>query len=182
MTPTKPRKLYAHLYVTVDGLFEGPSQDLSWFHSSDEMVDYHREMLHAVDTVLFGRASFEMLAPYWPAETGPLAERLNALPKLVLSRTLARADWNARVVSDVTEIARQKQQPGRDMVLFAGASALASLHRHGLLDEIRLLVNPVVLGRGRPVFAEGTERCSLALAQVRTFRTGNVLLTYVPGR
>jgi len=145
-------------------------------------------MLDRVDTLLFGRTTYEMMAGYWPtatAEDPVIARSMNALPKIVFSSSLKKADWNnTRVMNriDPGEIARLKEQPGRDMVIYGSGIIVSTLTRLGLIDEYRLIVNPVILGNGKPLFNGLTERLSLKLREAKEMGSGNVLLRYEPGR
>lgn len=145
-------------------------------------------MLDRVDTLLFGRTTYEMMAGYWPtatAEDPVIARSMNALPKIVFSSSLKKADWNnTRVMNriDPGEIARLKEQPGRDMVIYGSGIIVSTLTWLGLIDEYRLIVNPVILGNGKPLFNGLTERLSLKLREAKELGSGNVLLRYEPGR
>ena len=122
---------------------------------------------------------------YWPTATGKLAEKkMNSFPKIIFSRTLKSAEWNSRVagVSVLDEISRLKQQEGKDMVLFAGADLLSTLIQHELIDEYRLIVAPVVLGSGHPLFKNLKHKLNLSLSQTMKFSCGNVILFYEPSR
>lgn len=152
------RKILAHEMVTIDGYFAGPSGDLDWFVWDDVLRDVSIELLKRVDTLLFGRVTYEMMAGYWPTapeEDPAIKEAMNNLPKIVFSRTLKKADWNnTRLTRELVpdEIRKMKQQPGRDMVIYGSGSLVSSLARQGLIDEYSLVVNPVVLGAGKPLF------------------------------
>jgi dihydrofolate reductase len=193
------RKIFLHIFVSVDGFIEGTDQDLSWMAADGEFEEYINGVLGSIDSMIFGRRSFELLAQYWPtAEENPAAaadparpERhieaarmMNAKEKIVFSRTLKATDWaNSTIISGdfATEVARVKQRPGRDIALFAGAGLATSFMRLGLIDEYRLLVNPILLGRGTPLFQGGYDRMKLDLVQTRTFGSGAILLV-LPAR
>src|SRR5262249_22771932 len=139
------------------------------------------------DLLVFGRVTYEMMAAYWPTpeaiESDPaMAALMNSLPKMVVSRTLDRAGWaNTPLVRDEgTRTLRQlKRTPGKDIAIRGSSNRAASLLRSGVVDELRVPVNPVVLGRGRPVL-ETADRTCLKLLRSRTFSSGNVLLCYEP--
>ena len=140
--------------------------------------------------ILFGRVTYQMMASYWPTPTAinddPIvANMMNSTPKIVFSRTLNKAEWNnTQLIRDhvAEEIIKLKQQPGKDLVLFGSANLMATLVRHDLIDEHRIMVNPVVLGSGMPLFPGIHRSLKLKLANTRVFRNGNVLLTYQPVR
>jgi dihydrofolate reductase len=184
------RKLFAFNMVTLDGFFEGPDRDISWHNTDEEFNQFANEQTSAVDTILFGRVTYELMAGYWPTpaafENDPIiAVLMNRTPKIVISRTLTKADWNnTRLIKDriAEEITALKQQPGKDLAVFGSANLLSTLIQLDLIDEHRLLVNPVILGRGTPLFQGIQNRLSLKLLSTRQFRNGNVLLVYQPVR
>ena len=182
------RKIVLMMSVSVDGFFEGRDGQLDWHLVDDELHTHFNEQLGAMAAFLNGRVSYEMMAEFWPTADadpdtpGPMVEFARIwrdMPKLVFSRTLERADWNAVVLRDVVpeQIRELKEQPGGDMAL-GGADLAASFQRHDLIDEYRLYVHPVVLGQGRPLFPPSDTRISLQLAETRTFGNGVVLLRY----
>ncbi|HEX6206863.1 MAG TPA: dihydrofolate reductase family protein [Actinomycetota bacterium] len=190
------RRLFAFLATTIDGYHEGPKRELDWHNASEaegsgfpiasgfpHLGDPARD---EIDTIVFGRVTYELMASYWPTreaeEADPeIAARMNGLQKVVVSRTLEGADWaNTRLVRNaVAELTELKQAPGKDLGIFGSSTLTASLLPTGLIDELRILVNPVVLGAGHPVLASAA-RASMTLAGCRTFPSGNVLLTYHP--
>lgn len=177
------RKLFWQISATLDGYMEGPDKELK---DTAEIADpdfdrYASEMLQSIDTFIIGRRTYEAFIAYWPTATGPDADRLNSLPKIVFSRTLDHVEWNnARLVGEdgIEEIRRLKQEPGQDIALFGSANLAASLARHGLLDEVRVFVSPVVLGRGTPMFQEEWDRTNLELRRAETWSSGIVALFY----
>ncbi len=170
--------------MSLDGFFAGPNGDISWHYVDKEFNDFAVQQLDEAGTLLFGRVTYQLMAGYWPtqaARTGDpvVAGRMNDMQKIVVSRTLPRADWeNTRVVKDNVEgeILRLKKTSGKDIAIMGSSVLLAGLMKAGLVDEIRIMVNPVILGAGRPLFAGGAAR--LKLLWCRAFRSGNVLLTY----
>jgi dihydrofolate reductase len=180
------RKLYSFMVVTLDGFYEGPNGEFDWPNVDQEFNEFGIEQLHDTDLLVFGRATYEGMAGYWPIPAARqddpvVAELMNTLPKVVVSTTLASADWNnSRVVAgDVAEeLTKLKQQPGKGIAIFGSPSLTVSLIELGLVDELRVLVNPIVLGDGRSLFRTTRDRLRLELLQTRTFRSGNVLLTY----
>jgi dihydrofolate reductase len=182
--------------VSTDGFFEGPGGNLDWHLVDDEVHAEFNEVLGAMSAFLDGRVTYELMAGFWPTadsdpESSPpmveFARIWRDMPKVVFSRTLERADWNATVVRDVVpdEIRRLKEQPGGDMAV-GGADLADTFRRHDLIDEYRLYVHPVLLGRGTPLFRPADAPAALSLLETRTFGNGVVLLRYerparVPG-
>ena len=180
------RKLIMWNMVTLDGFFEGAHPwDLD-FHSvgwGEELQRFSNEQMSAADLLLFGRVTYEGMANHWPSAKGETADRMNAIHKVVFSRTLASAEWaNTRLVSTdaAEEVARLKQEPGGDILVFGSADLCASLTRAGLIDEYRLGLNPILLGEGRPLFGRGTDAATMRLLEARPLQTGCVLLRYAP--
>jgi len=182
-------KLIVFNSVTLDGYFTGEHGDLSWAHSSTqdpEWQSFVSENAKGGGVLVFGRITYEMMASYWPTplalQNDPVvARQMNALPKLVFSKTLERAEWNnTRLVQGdpVGEMRKLKQEPGQDMVILGSGSIVAQLAQAGLIDEYQLVVKPVVLGKGRTLFEGVRQTLTLRPARTRTFRNGNVFLCY----
>lgn len=176
------RKIILSMMTTVDGYIEGTEHDINWHNWDDEMSRYMMGFFNTVDTFIYGRVSYELMISYWPKESGEFAEIMNNTPKLVYSRTLEKATWNASLKREVNpeEIYELKQQAGKDLVLFAGADIASAFIRHKLIDEYRIIVNPVVLGKGTPLFKNIKQELNLKLIESRSFNCGNVLLRYNP--
>jgi dihydrofolate reductase len=177
------RKLILWDMVTLNGMFEGPDHDISWFVFEDELENYIRETQAAADTLLFGRVTYEMMASYWSSAEGWIADFMNGVEKIVFSRTLSNADWtNTRLVKDHVpeEIAKLKDAPGREIFVFGSADLSATLIKEGLVDEYRIAINPVVLGKGVPLFKEGMKRLDLRLLETKPLKSGVVILHYAP--
>lgn len=190
------RQLVVFENVTLDGYFTGANNDFSWAHDpkmsapDPEFDAFVAGNAAGGGELLFGRITYEMMAGYWPTsmarERDPVvAERMNALPKVVFSRTLKAAPWsNTRLVrSDLAATVRgMKAAPGDALVVLGSGSIVAQFAAAGLIDELQLVVNPVALGAGRTLFEGVGERLSLELASARTFPGGKVLLCYRPTR
>lgn len=182
------RTLYSFVMATLDGFFEGPDQELDWHHADEEFEEFAVSQLRDTDVLLFGRVTYEGMAEFWPTpaaqeEAPGTAERMNGLPKLVFSTTLETADWsNTRLVRErvAEEVSALKEQPGASLGVLGRPTLTAGLIRMGLLDELRVMVNPVALGGGRSLLGGLEGALELELLQTRTFRSGNVLLTYRP--
>lgn len=182
------RKLILMMSVSLDGFFEGPDRELDWQLIDEELHWHFNEELASMAAFLDGRVTYELMAEYWPtadrdpSSSAPVADFARIwrdMPKFVFSKTLERADWNTVVVRDVVddEIMALKAQPGGDMVI-GGANLAATFIRHDLIDEYRLYVHPVVIGRGRPLFEPSDSKVELRLVDTRTFGNGVVLLRY----
>jgi len=183
-------KLFSFNMVSLDGFFEGPQPwSIEWHNAGDEEFnDFAVDQLNSVGTLLFGRATYQGMASYWPSPAAlqndaVIAEAMNRIPKIVFSHTLNTADWNnSRLVRENIgeEIASLKNAPGKDLAIFGSANLMSSLMKLNLVDEHRVMVNPVLLGHGTPLFQGLDELVKLKLRNVRQFRSGNVLLTYEP--
>jgi len=185
------RKLVVFNHVSLDGYFVDINGDMSWAkadHNDPEWGAFVAENASGEGPLLFGRITYELMMRYWPtpmASTNDpaLAERMNKLPKVVFSRTLAEASWNnTRLVKSdmVGEIRKMKQEPGEGMAILGSGSIVSQLAQHGLVDDYQVVVNPVVLGRGRTMFDGVKEKLGLKLTKTRSFRNGNVYLGYQP--
>ncbi|MEU8298401.1 dihydrofolate reductase family protein [Micromonospora sp. NPDC048909] len=182
------RKIIVQMSVSLDGYFEGPGGDISWHQVDDELHEHFNAELRTMGAFLNGRTTYELMAAFWPtadqepsspAPVKEFAAIWRDMPKIVYSRTLDRAEWNATIVREVDpdEVHRLKAQPGGDLAL-SGAELLAAFARHDLVDEYRTYVHPVLLGRGRPLFPIRDERTQLRLAESRVFDNGVVLLRH----
>ena len=174
--------------ASVDGYMEAPGHDISWHMVDDELHAHMNAWLAGAGALLEGRVSYELMAGYWPtADRDPdapptiveFARFWREVPKIVYSRTLERADWNAVVVPDVVpeEVAALKAQPGGDLVI-GGSELGAEFARLGLIDEFRLYVHPVLIGRGTPALRPFEGSTPLRLLETHTFGNGVVLLRY----
>ena len=182
------RRVFLFMMVTLDGFFEGPNHDIDWHNVDEEFNEFAIQQLDDVDTLLFGRVTYEGMASYWPTqfakENDPVvADKMNTVPKIVFSRTLDKAEWtNSRLVKEhiAEEVSKLKQQQGRDLAIFGSSDLAVSLLQMDLIDELRIMVNPVVLGNGKRLFAGIDKKLNLKLLKTQTFRSGNVLLYYQP--
>jgi len=175
-------KLIMWNLMTLDGFVEGPDRDISWHFDvwGEELEKLSIEQLKSAGGLMFGRVTYELMAKHWPGATGEVADLMNALPKYAFSRTLTRSDWaNTQVFgTDVPDtVARLKREGTKDIFLFGSADLAASLIPHGLIDEFRIAVNPVILGGGTPLFKQG-ERVKLKLLDARTLSTGIIISRY----
>jgi dihydrofolate reductase len=171
------------MLASVDGYFEGPNRELDWHKVGGDWNPYVFELFEDTDTILFGRRTYEMMAAYWPSVTDdPIAEKMNSLPKIVFSKTLKSVDWaNSRIATDAAaEIRKLKQEPGKNMVIFGSSDLAVSLMRENLIDDFRIVVSPIVLGNGKPLFHGLNDRYKLKLLKTQTFQSGHVMLYYKP--
>ncbi len=185
----KVRKIVVSEFVSLDGVIEDPGGSEKSKHGgwtmpywSDEIGKFKFDELFGSDTLLLGRVTYQGFADAWPSRTDEqgFAQRMNGLPKYVVSTTLDEVEWNnSRLIKgDVAkEVSKLKQQPGRDILIAGSGELVHELMKHDLIDEYRLLVYPVVLGSGKRLFAEGT-KANLKLLEARTFASGVVLLRY----
>ncbi|AKJ01533.1 dihydrofolate reductase [Archangium gephyra] len=185
------RRLTVFNNVSLDGYFVDANGDMSWAHRANqdaEWNDFVSGNASGGGELLFGRKTYELMASFWPtpmaAQMQPLvAERMNNLSKVVFSRTLDKASWsNTTLVKGdlVAEVRKLKQAPGQGMTLMGSGSIVAQLAQAGVIDEYQLVVNPIVLGKGRTMFEGIPEKLLLKPTKTRTFGNGNVLLCYVP--
>lgn len=177
-------KLVMWNLMTLDGFVEGPERDISWHNDvwGEELEKLSIAQLHEAGGLLFGRITYELMAGYWSSASGEIADFMNTAPKYVFSRTLKQADWNNTQLfgADVaTTVARLKRASAKDIFLFGSADLAASLIPDGLIDEFRIAINPVILGRGAPLFKPG-HRVKLRLLDVKAMSTGVVIHRYMP--
>ena len=179
---TGMRRILVKNHMSLDGFFEGPNQEIDWFGFDQEQFEDSLKLMNSVDTLLFGRTTYEMMKAYWTvAPPDPICAKMNSLSKIVFSSTLQSADWNnTRVISgDIAEEAlRLKQEPGGDMVVLGSGRLASLLLEHELVDQYRVYLTPILLGRGNPLFQHISEQLKLKLANQKTFRSGVVALVY----
>ncbi len=178
------RKIVAGLFISLDGVVEAPHE---WHFPSfnDEMGQAVGSRMAAADTMLLGRVTYQEFAAYWPNQGSEveLADHMNNTPKLVVSTTLDRVEWqNSTLIKGnvAEELTRLKQQPGKNISIVGSATLVRSLLGEGLLDELRLLVHPIVVGSGKRLFEDGIGQKPLKLVDSKTFSTGVLYLTYQP--
>jgi dihydrofolate reductase len=184
------RKAIFQMLVSLDGYYEGPNREIDWHNVDAEFNEVAIDFLNTVDVLLFGRLTYELMAGYWPTPEATtndpiVAYKMNSMPKIVFSRTLQKAEWsNTRLVRDniAEEISKLKRQPGKDLAIFGSSDLGLTLIQHDLIDEYRIIVNPVVLGGGKSLFKGIESRLTLTLLRATTFRSGNVMLCYEPIR
>ena len=180
------RKVVAWELVALDGVIEAPERWSFQFHN-DEMVEAQGAGMAAADAMLLGRVTYQEFASYWPYQNSaeqPFTDYLNNTPKFVVSTTLQEPlEWqNSTLIKDnvAEEIARLKQQPGKNIGIVGSGTLVRSLLRDGLLDELQMMVHPVVVGSGKRLFEDEGDRKPLELVDSKTFSTGVLYLTYRP--
>lgn len=180
------RNLVMWNLMSLDGCFEGAAPWALDWHTyvwGDELERLSIDQLRSSDLLLFGRATYEGMAAHWTSAKGEVADLMNGIRKRVYSRTLTRADWRntSLVARDAAEdVARLKQQPGGTILIFGSARLGAGLTRHRLIDEYRLVLVPVVLGRGTPLFPPDGTESRMELLQATPLESGGVVLRYRP--
>lgn len=182
------RILSSFNFVTLNGFFEGANHDLSWHKHGEEESDFAMEGLKSDSIILYGRVTYQMMASFWPtpmaAEMFPeMAAGMNKAEKIVFSRTLKNAEWNnTTIISNniFDEVRKMKESPGRDMTILGSGSIVRQFAEEGLIDVIQVMVDPVVLGNGTPLFRNLRKQLDLKLTDTRTFKSGVVLLSYKP--
>jgi dihydrofolate reductase len=176
------RRIIVSNLMSLDGFFEGPNQELDWFIVDEEFLAYARELLQSVDTLLFGAKTYRHMAAYWPsAPADETADKMNGLPKIVFSKTLQKADWNnSRLIRNniQEEVSKLKAQPGKDIVVFGSASLSQSLLQFGLIDEYRIILQPLLIGRGRSLFDKMDGKLRLRLERTKLLASGVIVLYY----
>lgn len=184
------RHLTFFLHTSLDGFVAGTNGEMDWIHIDEEMFDFVATMTDKADTALYGRVTYEMMQSYWPkAGEKPNATKhdkehsawYNKVAKIVLSRTMSEKGLeNTTVISDqlVEKINKIKSQEGKNILIFGSPRASHSLLNAGLIDEFWLFVNPVLLGKGMPLFNGITEKIDLKLVESKTFKCGVIALHY----
>lgn len=179
------RKVVAVEMVSLDGVMEKP-EEWAFSYANDEMNEVNAAGMAASDAMLLGRVTYEHLAAYWPNQPAgtPIADHINSVHKFVVSETLETPlRWNNATLIEggVAEgIAELKRQPGKDITILGSGALVRTLLGYGLLDELRLTVHPLILGRGKRLFEGGQDGTNLELMGSKTFASGLVFLAYRP--
>lgn len=182
------RKIVLFNLMTLDGYFEGENADISWHNVDQEFNDFAIAQLKTADMLLFGRKTYQLMAAYWPTAEGikdnpVIADLMNQIDKIVFSKSLEKAHWDhARVISEglLDEVKKLKSIPGKDVFIFGSADLSSTFIDHDLIDEFRIMINPLILGNGTPMFQNITTKIDLQLLKTKVFGNGNVLLNYIP--
>lgn len=183
------RKLGVYNSVSLDGYFADTNGDMSWAHKQDpEWSAFVAENSKGECQMVFGRVTYEMMASFWPTPQAiqnlpAVAAAMNRAPKIVFSRTLREASWNnSRLVKSdpAAEIRKLKNAPGPDLLIFGSGTIVSQLAQEGLIDEYQLVVNPLVLGKGKSMFDGVKRKLPLKLTKTRSFGNGSIVLWYEP--
>jgi dihydrofolate reductase len=184
MTQHRSGMIDAFVMLTIDGFYEGPDGAFDFWKLDDDFERFSNEQLDAFDVIVFGRRTYDGMAEYWPSpdavEHSPdMARRMNDTPKIVVSTTLTAPSWHGTTtVSSVDDLDRQRRESGSSMLVLGSPSLVGSLIDAALLDELRIMVNPVAIGAGG-VFADAvTQHFDGSLRDVRRIGADNVLLAY----
>lgn len=184
------RKLILQEWVTINGFAAGPNGEIDFFTAPELSKGVDDDLLHfidSIDLILLGANTYRMFADFWPEMTTdkePVADKLNAKPKVVFSKSLDHASWGkweaARVVKDnaADEVRKLKQQSGKDMVVWGSISLAQSLIKAGIVDEYQFWMCPSVLGKGKPVFPEDVAPLNIKLLETKRYNSGLVFLRY----
>jgi len=179
------RRLNVFNFISMNGYFSGPGDDISWAHMRPE-DDLAAESLQGDSVLLFGRRTYELMVQYWPTDAAKknapeVAKGMNEAEKIVFSRTLARADWqNTRIIGDniVAEVRKLKESDGPDLTVLGSGSIVNQFADAGLIDQLQLLVHPLALPAGTPILKDVKDTIEFRLKESRAFKSGNVLLVY----
>ena len=178
------RKIIVSNLVSLDGFFEGENKEIDWFTVDETFFEYARQLLNEVDTILFGRITYQMMAAFWPSaidEDAVITHKMNHLNKIVFSKTLKKTDWNnARLAkNNLAEVVKNlKNQPGENIVIFGSGTIVNQLTKLDLIDEYRIIINPLLLGKGNAMFKGIDDRIDLELLDTKVLKTGVIVLYY----
>ena len=184
------RKIIWLMHVSLDGFVAGPSGEIDWIYLEDQLFEDGHELIKTADTALYGRITYEIMKSYWPnAAKSPTATKhdidhakwVNPALKIVFSKSLKTTDWqNTRIVHDhiEEEVAKLKKQPGKNLILFASPTLAATFINRDLIDEYWFNVNPIILGKGKPLFKDVSSMRKLQLLGSKTYRNGVANLHY----
>src|ERR1700693_3496003 len=180
-------------FISLDGVMEDPGGDSGFKHAGwtfeieqgREGADFKINETRNSEALLLGRVTYQGFAKAWPSLDGEFADKFNSMPKYVISSTLDKAEWNNSTVLKgdvVKEVSKLRQKPGGDIVFHGSAKLVQTLVEHDLVDELRLMVFPVVLGSGKRLFGNTNDKKPLRLVDSRTLGDGITLLTFQPVR
>jgi len=183
------RKLTTFNFISLNGFFKGPDEDISWHKHGEEESKYSEEMLALNNILLFGRKTYEQMFSFWPGQFAKemfpeVAEGMNRAEKIVFSNSLPDEEiWeNTRFIGgDIIEKIKQiKQSPGKDLTILGSGSIVTLFAEHQLIDEFQIMIDPVVLAEGVPLFDGLKNKLEMELTRVKSFSSGTVLLYYKP--
>ncbi len=174
--------------ISLDGFFEDKNKELDWHNVNEEFNEFAIEQLNSADNLIFGRKTYEIMAKYWPTKQAVsndpiIAERMNGIKKNVFSKTLEKTNWeNTSLFSDKTVkvVSEIKKSSKKNVLIFGSANLSKTLIQNGLIDLYRIMVNPIILCNGNPLFSDLENQIELKLTNVKSFKSGNVLMEYQP--
>ena len=180
------RTLNVFNFITLNGYFKGPQDDISWHVHGGPESEYGVDALKSGSTLVFGRTTYDMMSGYWPSpealqQMPEMARGMNAAEKIVFSTTLKKADWNNTTVikgNIVEEMTRLKQGTGPAMTILGSGSIISQFAEADLIDSYQIMMDPIALGDGTPMFKGITKKLQLKLVDTRTFKSGVILLSY----
>ncbi len=184
------RKLNSFTFITLNGFYKGPDEDISWHKQiqGDEEDKFANDSVKSDNILLFGRRTYEMMVDWWSSEEAKkqmpeIAERISRADKIVFSRTLKHAEWeNTKVISGdlIAEVKKLKQEAQKNMTILGSGNVLAQLAEYGLVDEFKIMIDPIAIPLGTPLFIDIKKPVDLKLISGKTFKSGIVLLRYQP--
>lgn len=184
------RKVILDTIISLDGYYTSPKNEIDWFEFDREEIEWSKQILRRVGSMLYGRVTYQEFSEFWPnASPTPdgfdpeIIGQLNGIPKLVFSRTLTDAKWHpAQIIREnpVDTISKIKMESGKDMVIIGSGTLVSALVRNDLIDEYRIRIRPIILGSGKPLFADDLKRHKLRLISSKAFSNGVVALHYEP--
>jgi dihydrofolate reductase len=181
-------KLSSFTFITLDGYYKGANNDISWHPHGGDAAEFAAENSSGSNTLVFGRVTYEMMAAFWPSQMAKdsfpqVAEGMNKAEKIVFSNTLTRANWEGTKIIKgdiVEEMKKLKKSNDKDMTILGSGSVLAQLAGHGLVDEFQVMLDPVAIGKGTSIFQNIQNKLDLKLKDHRVFKSGIIVLKYVP--
>lgn len=181
-------KLSVFNFITLNGFYKGVNNDIGWHKHGEEEGEFSAEGAQSDSVILFGRATYDMMYSFWPTpmamESMPVvADGMNKSEKIVFSRTLKKADWNnTRIINShaVEEIKKLKKTSKKDMIILGSGTIVTLCAEHGLIDTYQIMIDPVAIGNGTPLFNGMKCQLDLRLTSTRTFKSGVILLNYEP--
>jgi dihydrofolate reductase len=184
------RKLKLQVQITVDGFIAGPNGEMDWVNMNwgQDINDFVTQLTDSVNTILLGRNLAEGFIPHWTAAYNqptpePGSETFVKTPKIVFSKSLTKSEWDNTIVVNGNlkdEVTALKNNSGKDLIAYGGSKFVSSLIKEKLVDELYLFINPVIIGKGMPIFQEVSEKHNLKLISSKTFECGIIVLTYKP--
>lgn len=180
------KKIIVSNLISLDGYYAGPKGEMDWFEVGKDFEAYAVELIGTIDTMLFGRVTYELMAGYWPTATAAtddqrIIDAMHNSQKIVFSNSMSKVGWkNTRVIKGElgAEISKLKHQPGKDIVVYGSGSLVSALTRLGLVDDYRIFISPILLGAGKLLFEGIDSRTNLRLMRTKTFESGLVVLEY----